>query len=371
MQASRPLRVTFCWAEVSGYMPACWRALASRSGVDVHILHPRLLSATEPHQFQTSLLLSGVSNEMFRADDPDIDRWLLKAVAARRPDIVVLCGWFYAPYRRLVNARELDGVRFVLGMDTPWRSTMTQRLTKYRLSGLVKRLDMVIAAGERSCEYAKRIGVPESRVRSGYYGFDYERFSKVASERPIGSGRWPRQFLYLGRYVPQKDLGTLMKAYTSYRNSVSQPWRLTCCGEGVDGKLIQGVPGVEDIRFSQPEALPEVFSRHGAFVLASQFEPWGVVIAEAASSGLPVICTTACGAGADIVRPYYNGLVVAPKDVAGLARAMRWIHEHESELSAMGQRGQALAQAFSAEAWANRWHNYFLEVLEQPAGSAP
>ena len=230
---------------------------------------------------------------------------------------------------------------------------------------------MVIAAGERSCEYARRIGVPESRVRSGYYGFDYERFSKVARERPTGSGPWPKQFLYLGRYVPQKDLGTLMKAYSSYRNSVSEPWVLTCCGEGVDGKLIQGVPGVEDIGFSQPEALPEVFSRHGAFVLASQFEPWGVVIAEAASSGLPVICTTACGAGADIVRPYYNGLVVAPKDVAGLARAMRWIHEHESELPAMGHRGQALAEAFSAEAWATRWHNYFLEVLEPPTVSAP
>jgi glycosyltransferase involved in cell wall biosynthesis len=348
-------------------MPACWRALAGRSGVEVHVVHPQLLSAAEPHQFQTSLLLQGVSNEMFRADDPGLDRWLVQAVADKRPDIVVLCGWFFAPYRRLVNAPELAGVRFVLGMDSPWQGTLPQRLTKYRLAGLVKRLDMVIAAGERSCEYARRIGVPEDRVRSGYYGFDYERFSKVARERTSGTGQWPRQFLYLGRYVPQKDLGTLVKAYTAYRNSVSQPWGLTCCGEGVDRALIQGVPGVKDVGFAQPEVLADVFIRHGAFVIASQFEPWGVVIAEAASSGLPVICTTACGAGVDIVRSYFNGLVAAPKDMAGLARAMRWIHEHEAELPLMGRRGQALAEAFSAEAWATRWHNYFLEVTETQA----
>jgi len=101
--------------------------------------------------------------------------------------------------------------------------------------------------------------------------------------------------------------------------------------------------------------------------MASHFEPWGVAIAEAAASGLPLICTTACGASVDLVRPYYNGLLAAPRDVDGLARAMQWIHEHESELPIMGKRSHALAEAFSAEAWAARWHNYLLEALEGQA----
>jgi glycosyltransferase involved in cell wall biosynthesis len=205
--------------------------------------------------------------------------------------------------------------------------------------------------------------VPDQHVRTGYYGFDDQLFSPVIKLRQSCGATWPRQFLYLGRYVPQKDLRTLVKAYSLYRHSVSDPWGLTCCGTGPDAALLKEVPGVEDIGFVQPHQLPAILGRHGAFVLASQYEPWGVVIAEAAASGMPVISTTACGASTDLVRPYYNGLLVTPRDAIGLSRAMRWTHEHEAELPEMGRHGGALADAFSASAWAARWHHYFLETL--------
>ena len=150
---------------------------------------------------------------------------------------------------------------------------------------------------------------------------------------------------------------------------MSEPWGLTCCGDGREGGLLANRTGVVDIGFKLPAELPDVFRSHGAFVMASHFEPWGVAIAEAAATGLPLICTTACGASVDLVRSYYNGLVTAPRDVDGLARAMQWVHEHESDLPAMGQRSHVLSEAFSAESWAARWHNYLLEALENPAGA--
>ncbi len=348
-------------------MPACWRALARRPGIELHVLHPRLLSEAEPHGFETQRLLEGISNEMFQVNALGLDQWLLETVTQRHPDVVVVCGWFFAPYRRLVESGALRHTKVVLGMDSPWRGTLVQRLGRLRLRKFVKHLDFVIAASERSAEYARRLGVADQRVRTGYYGFDDELFSRVADIRPSSAGAWPRQFLYLGRYVPQKDLRTLLQAYALYRNSVTDPWGLTCCGTGPDAALLKNVPGVADIGFTQPEDLPGILGRHGAFVLASQYEPWGVVIAETAASGLPVICTTACGAGLDLVRPYYNGLLVTPGDVNGLARALRWTHEHEAELPEMGRRGAALADAFSASAWATRWHNYFIEVLSHHA----
>jgi glycosyltransferase involved in cell wall biosynthesis len=121
---------------------------------------------------------------------------------------------------------------------------------------------------------------------------------------------------------------------------------------------LQGVEGLTDIGFKQPREMAEVLASHGTFVIASKFEPWGVVVAEAAASGMPVICTNACGASDDVVRSYYNGLIVGAGDAAGLTRAMRWIHEHEQELPAFGERGRSLAEPFAAEHWASRWHNY-------------
>ena len=354
------MKVVFCWAEPSGYMAACWRALAARPGVDVHIVLPQQLFDWQENRFGNEL--DGLSNELFSRKDPNIEAWLLEAVTRQKPDVVVVCGWIYWPYTRLVRAPALRDARMIMGMDSPWRATWTQRLARFRLASTLRRCSVVVTAGERSATYARQLGVPDKRIRSGYYGFDYNRFGRVAESRTATG--WPRQFLFLGRYVAQKDLGTLVAAYERYRTLVSDPWGLTCCGDGSEGNLLANHPGVVDIGFKPPGELPDVFRSHGAFVMASYFEPWGVAIAEAAASGLPLICTTACGASVDLVRPYYNGVAAAPRDVEGLARAMQWIHEHESELPAMGKRSHALAEAFSAESWAARWHNYLLESLE-------
>lgn len=362
------MRVTFCWAEVSGYMAACWRALGERHGVDVQVIHPeKLWGKTNPFLAEPALL-QGISHEMFDADTGNISNWLTEAIEKRQPDVIVLCGWVFRPYFVSVNSARLRNVPVVVGMDSPWRGSLAQRLARFRLARLVRRLALVVTTGERSREYARRIGIQERRIRSGYYGFDYERFSAVADQRSQDPSKWPRQFLFTGRYVAQKDLPTLVAAYSAYRDSVSEPWGLTCCGTGEDGVLLKGIPGVVDAGFTQPADLPSVFASHGAFILPSKFEPWGVVLAEAAASGLPLLCTSACGAGDDLVRPYYNGLVVAPQDVAGLTHAMRWMHENQSLLPEMGRRGRGLAEAFSADAWAARWHNYFLEILDRPTG---
>ncbi|HEX8029232.1 MAG TPA: asparagine synthase (glutamine-hydrolyzing) [Vicinamibacterales bacterium] len=357
----RNLRVVFCWAEVTGYMASCWQALARRPGIDLHILHTRQLFQRQ-NPFNLGPLLDGISNREFSKDQPNIDEWLLREVADRRPDVVVVCGWIFWPYTRLMAHPSLAHARIIIGMDSPWRGTAVQRLSRWRLRNIVQHSDMFVTAGERSAEYARHMGVPIERIRSGYYGFDYDRFSPIVDRRSRRAGGWPRQFLFVGRYVPQKDLPTLVKAYAEYRAGVSDPWGLTCCGSGPEGAHLKGQPGVTDAGFTQPDDQPGIFENHGAFILASNFEPWGVVLAEAAASGLPLLCTSACGAGADLVRHAVNGFITGPGDAHALAAKMRWIHDHEEQLAEMGRRGRELSANFSAEQWAARWHNYMTDL---------
>jgi glycosyltransferase involved in cell wall biosynthesis len=360
------LRIVFCWAEISSYMAACFREFSRRPGIEMHLIHPEQLFG-KTNLFRSDLqLLNGISNELFRENTPGLDRSLLEAVVARRPDFVVLCGWFLQGFRKLASSPEIADAQFILGMDTPWQNTFRQRFTRLRFRSLFKRLSMVVTSGERSAEYARRIGIEENRIRTGFYGFDHKLFASVSRHNSAAPEEWPRQFIFAGRYVPQKDLATLMQGYSIYRASVSQPWGLTCCGAGIEGGRLQGMPGVVDAGFVTPGELPNIFSRHGVFVLPSRYEPWGVALAEAAASRLPIICTSACGASVELVRPYYNGIVVAPGDPVDLARAMRWMHDHEDDLPVMGQRGCALAESYSAEAWATRWHNYLLETVPAP-----
>ncbi len=339
-------------------MAACWRALSARDGLDLHVVHLESLTG-KPTGFDIDRVMQGISNQCFRRTDPNIDQFLRNVVNAHQPDVVVLCGWIYWPYTRLLFASELARCRFILGMDSPWIGSIWQRVAKLRLRHLVPRLDLVVTASRRSAEYAMRIGVPRPRIRGGYYGFDFDAFSQGPR------ATLPRRFLFVGRYVEAKDLRTLVRGYRRYRERVSDPWPLTCRGTGPDANMLRDQPGITDAGFMQPAELPQAFRDHGVFVLPSRYEPWGVVIAEAAAAGLPVICSDACGAADDLVRPDHNGIVIPAGDAEALASAMCWMHDHEAQLPSLGRQGRDLAMAFSAQSWAERWHHYMIETLDR------
>jgi glycosyltransferase involved in cell wall biosynthesis len=238
-----------------------------------------------------------------------------------------------------------------MSMDTPLRRTWRQRLARLKIGRILNRLDRVLVAGERAWQYARYLHVPEHKIRRGMYGFDYDAFAGARAARPDPP---PRRFLYVGRYDRVKGIDTLLTGYARYRRLASDPFTLTCCGRGELGAMLAGVEGVTDRGFVQPPQQPPLFTEHGAFVIASRYEPWGVVIAEALASGLPVICTEACGASVELVRDLHDGRTVATGDPDALATALRWADANHARLSELGRRGREIAAAHSAAAWAER-----------------
>jgi len=343
-------------------MSACWKALAAEPDIDLHVIaYAPNPGATHVH-FDPALL-DGLSHDLLDVPQRNDRQAIADRVAGFQPDVVIVPGWLHPPFRQLTKEPRLQNAAFVMAMDTSWRGTLRQHIARYALNGFLKQIDCVMVCGERAWQYARRLGFSEDRIFQGNYGFDMEAHSAAADARDHNN--WPRRFIFVGRYVAAKGLDTLLAGYQQYRNTVSDPWSLTCCGDGPLREQLSQSEGVENRGFVQPKDLPQIFAEHGAFVLTSEYEPWGVVLAEAAAAGLPIVCTPACGASVELVFPFYNGLIIPTKDPVALCQALLWMHENVEELPQMGQRGRAYAAAYSPAIWVQRWKATFQRSLTQ------
>jgi glycosyltransferase involved in cell wall biosynthesis len=349
------MRIVICWDAVTGYLGACWRALARRKGVDLLVLaSPWPRGGGQDSARLSRELLRGIHGHLLGdAEKEDAGR-IASLVLGHNPEAVLIGGWFQAGYRKLAFNPALSRARLILAMDNPRRDSWRQRLAPLRIGSFLRRMDRVLVAGERSWQLARYWNVPEEKIRRGMYGVDYAGLSPLYERRRSDPEGWPRRFLFAGRYEQVKGIDTLLEGYRLYRESVRDPWPLTCCGAGSLAKALGAAAGVTDLGFVPPAGLAEVWRRHGVFVLASHFDPWPLVVVEACAAGMPVLCTQACGSAVEMIRPYYNGLIPATGNVRAWAAGMRWMHENHARLPALGARGRQMAEAYSAESWSDR-----------------
>ncbi|WP_375471068.1 glycosyltransferase family 4 protein [uncultured Nostoc sp.] len=326
------LKVVFCWADISGYMVACWQALHQISEIDVFVIAFQARTETA----FSDQLMQGIPCRLLDIQERQDANLIKRLVLAESPDVIVLCGWLHKPYRQLAFAWEFREVALIMTMDTPWRGNWKQYLAPLFLRPYLQCINSVVVAGERSWQYASRLGIEPANIAHGVYGIDYHAWSPLWEQRL--KSQWPRSFLFVGRYVAVKAVDVLVEAYQIYRSQVSNPWALVCCGQGQLESHLQGKPGIENRGFLQPSEMQTI---------------WQSV--EAAAAGLPIICTDVCGSAVEVLRPWYNGLTIPKENPKALARAMLTLHQHYAELPTWGKRSQQLAAPYAANIWAIRW----------------
>jgi glycosyltransferase involved in cell wall biosynthesis len=345
-------KVLFCWSDISGYMVACWKALNQMDSIDLHMIAFEKSDQTAFQKEMTSELTIRFVN---REPKPET----ISAMASQiNPDVIVLCGWFVPAYKKLADDATLkENTKFILAMDTPWWGKSRQQLAPYVLKSFVKKMDAVITSGERSYQYAQRLG--SKTIFKIQYGVDALKLKEAYYER-IKSD-WPKRFLFVGRFAEEKGIDVLVKSYREYRKEVTHPWPLDACGQGplVD---VLAIEGITNHGFVQPLDMIKNWEQAGCLVLASTFDPWPLIVVEACAAGLPVIVTHASGSQVEVVKVFYNGLVITEGSIEDLKNAMIWMHEHYNALSAMGYRSLSQAAPYDAQIWAQKF-NYMLEIL--------
>ena len=335
------LRLAVLHSRLSPHMAACFRTLRARYNAELLVI--RIPPADN----------APFDDRHFDWIDQLHDRGSLSVedmtamLDSFSPDAVFMSGWFDQGYLSVARAMREQNVLVVAGSDEQWTGSWRQQGARLIAPWyLHSAIDVLWVAGERQRQFARRLGFRGEKCWDGVYACDWEKFTTSRT------GPLPRTFLFVGRYIRRKGIDLLVDAYAKYRDRVEDPWQLVCAGSGEQEALLDRQTGIDNRGFVQPDELPGLMEAAGAFVLPSREEPWGVVVEEAATAKLPLICSEACGAAVHLLQDRYNGYLVQTESAEHLAQCMVSMSAlSDEDRRRMGTRSHELSKQYTPARW--------------------
>lgn len=262
---------------------------------------------------------------------------IVEWLRANSIDAVVLFGYNDAARVRIIEGCRKNSVCCFLFGDSNVlldRPPLVKRAIKRILVGyLVRRVSGVLYCGRLGCEYFLRYGSSANALWPFPYEPDYgaiERISlpdveKIQREFKLPTGR--RRLLFCGRLAREKRVDLLIKAFSAIANKRPE-WDLVVAGDGpLREELGNAVPGTLKSRvvwtgfINEHAKLAALYRCADILVLPSDYEPWGVVVTEAAVC-LAIVCSSVVGAAADLIREGVNGMTFRAGDAESLTAAL-------------------------------------------------
>jgi glycosyltransferase involved in cell wall biosynthesis len=358
------VKIAILWTGLSGYLNTCLKELAQRDGAKLFVCHsaPVLTAPFDYDQFDW------ISNRLVWRSAPDT-RLLADRVASFSPDVLVFTGWHVEAYRRIAREFALRCLR-IMTMDNCWQGTIKQWLGVLSAPYYVRPLaDVVWLPGERQAVFARKLGFKEGSILRGLYSCDWSHMEAPYDARIQRREPVPHRFIFVGRFVAEKGIETLVEAYEIYRKQRANPWPLVCCGEGPLRSRFEGRTGICVEGFVQPHALPGKLAGAGCLILPSSFEPWALVIHEAAAAGLIILASESVGAAVHLVQPGYNGFISSNANATELAALMLRISTmSDAKLEGMSRASHNLSLQFTPGRWADTIVDSFQAWVDNTRG---
>ena len=356
------MKIQFLWARLPGYLAGICQLLKNNYGHEVSVVgigNDNLGPGESP---VSETLFSGLQRVELSERQANDAFYIENLVANDSPDVLVVSGWQYRGYRAIYGSKRIRHIPVVLASDNTLKRTWRQWAGKLVLRRLLQRASRIWVPGKSGRDLMDYWGVPEEKVLGGLYSVDEVR---VRSFSDRGVNRMAREpsFLFVGQLIERKGFHLLCEAYSRYRSSVESPWGLSVCGRGPLEPLVRA-EGIKYNGFVDGADLPKHLYRSSVFVLPSLYDAWGVVVAEAACAGLPIIGSRSCGAVADLLDHKKNGLRIDSGSIDQIYKALLWFHK--SDISArkeMGSHSELMCQPFHASQVAKTVNHAFSNVL--------
>jgi 1,2-diacylglycerol 3-alpha-glucosyltransferase len=296
-------------------------------------------------------------------------REMVRALDRDQPDALAVVGYTRPESMAAARWARRRGIPVILmsesqAIDRPhawWKELIkTQR---------VRQFDAALVGGPGHRDYLVQLGMPLDKIAMGYNAVDNEYFAAMSQRWVDNAGArsglpGAPYFLSVCRFASEKNLPRLIDAFARYREQchARARWDLVLCGDGPIATEIEMAieqsgcaQAIHRPGFLQADALARWYANAGAFVLPSLSEPWGLVVNEAAASGLPLLVSSRAGCAATLV-PQPEGTTGGrfnPLDVEEMTLKLAWMAAlPQTDRQAMGLRAAAAVSTWGPDRFA-------------------
>ena len=288
------------------------------------------------------------------------------------PEIIIIGGYNYLACWSALMWAKIHKKKVLIMMESHYldkpRNIIKENIKKL----FVSNCNGALVDGIRHKNYAVSLGLQSEKIfiKRGTGPVDIswyqKKISKIKKDKIILCKKLNipyRNFLYVGRFSPEKNIIFLLKNFKNIQEEGVKDWGLILLGSGPQKKEIESFIDKNNIKniflpgFKQKEEIPFYYALADCFILPSISEPWGLVVSEAMACGLPILVSNRCGCYPDIVHDGENGFSFDPLNDNEFLEFMKNICYGKYNLEEMSKASLKIIKEYTPEKVAKVYKN--------------
>ena len=270
-------------------------------------------------------------------------------------DVVANCP---LPFSRILES-HIDK-RYLFSSDMLNRKSLFNWFSLFydrsKLNRVVSKYDVLISLnGQDSIDWTKYIRT--------------KRILNIVHLNPTGiiSNQQSKRVIFVGRYVEQKGISDLYEIWKLVF-SKHHDWHIDLYGSGEIEDVLSSDEDFETHNFHIHQPQSDIFRCYldsSILLHTSIFEPFGLVMPEAMSCGLPVVAFDCPSGPSEIITDGVDGFLIKNRDINHFAEKVCLLIESRDLRIKMGQAAIKSSYRFSEDRIMPEWEALFNDLLSK------
>ena len=236
-------------------------------------------------------------------------------------------------------------------------STLFHHFVIYQKRRHFKKLDKLVTLTQGDADDWKRVCKNVCVIPNIVHLNESGKVSQHDSKRAI----------FAGRFDLQKNIGALIDVWSRVQER-HPDWVLDIYGNGELKPYYEEVVSKKTLNINIFPAVSDIQDKYiesSMLLMTSLYEPFGLVLAEAMSCGLPVVAFNCPYGPADIIHDGIDGFLVEDRNIEAYSERVCQLIENQRMRYEMGKAATKSAMRYKAEKIMPQWNQLFKELCHR------